>query len=292
LPDVRHLRERRKLAEQLKAARERTGLSGNRFAESLGWPQSRVSRIETGTIFPSGEAIRAWAAATGTDPGPLLAQRERARAEYAAWREQGTGAQKQASIGQLERASENVAKFQPVIIPSQFRTPAYAAELLHLPLGPMTWGLDEAGVTDMVAAQMERQKILYEPGRLFQIVILESALSTRLVSPVTMAGQLDRLASITVGSLPSLDFRIVPSGEHVPVLPLSGFVIFDDHLVSIETITGEQRISDPDEVKAYREAFGLLHEAGVGGRAAGDLIRSALISLGDQPESPGTRRGG
>jgi transcriptional regulator with XRE-family HTH domain len=286
LPDISHLRERRKLAEQLKAARESTGLSGSRFAKELGWPQSRVSRIETGTIFPSEEHIRAWAATTRADAGALLAQRDRAQAEYATWREQGTGAAKQASIGQLERASANVAKFQPVTIPSQLRTASYAAEYLRLPLGPMTWGQDEAGVTAMVAAQMERQKILYEPGRLFQIVILEAALSTRLVSPAAMAGQLDRLFAVTLGGLPSLDFRIIPASRPVPVFALSGFVIFDEHLVSIETITGEQRISAPDEVKAYAEAFELLHSAGVGGRAAGALIRAALARLSEHT-SPG-----
>ena len=167
-----------------------------------------------------------------------------------------------------------------MIIPAQLRLAQYSAEFLHLALGPMTWGLDKAGVSAMVGAQMERQKILYEPGRLFRIVILEAALTTRLVSVATMAAQLDRLLAITAGSLPSLDFRIIPSGALVPVFPMSGFVIFDDHLVSVETLTGEQRLSDPDEVKAYREAFELLYEAGVGGRQAGALILSALARLG------------
>jgi transcriptional regulator with XRE-family HTH domain len=283
LPDISHLRERRKLAEQLKQARESTGLSGSRFAQELGWPQSRVSRIETGTTFPSEEQIRAWAVATHADADALLAQRDRAQAEYANWKEQGSGAGKQASISQLERASKTVAKFQPVVIPSQLRTMSYAAEYLRLPLGPMAWGQDEAGIDAMVAAQMQRQNILYEPGRLFRIVTLEAALSTRLVSPATMAGQLDRLLAVTLCGMPSLDFRIIPATRPVPVFPLTGFVLFDDHLVSIETITGEQRISDPDEVKVYGQAFDLLHSAGVGGREAGALIRTALTRLGDSP---------
>jgi hypothetical protein len=119
---------------------------------------------------------------------------------------------------------------------------------------------------------MQRQQILCEPGRLFRLVILEAALHTRLVSPETMAGQLDRLLAVALGGLPSLDFRIVPADHQLPVFPLSGFVIFDDHLVSIETITGEQRIRDPDEVKRYIQAFELLHSAGVGGREAGAIV--------------------
>lgn len=284
MPDISHLPERRKLAGQLKDAREATGMSGSRFAEDLGWPQSRVSRIETGTTFPSEEHIRAWANAARADADALLAQRERALAEYASWKEQGTGAAKQVSVGQLERASKTVAKFQPVIIPSQLRTMSYAAEYLRLPTGPMAWGQDEAGVNAMVAAQMQRQQILYEPGRLFRLVVLEAALTTRLVSPATMAGQLDRLLAVTVGGMPSLDFRIVPADRPLPVFPLSGFVIFDDHVVSIETLTGEQRISEPDEVKRYTQAFELLHSAGVSGREAGALIQSALARLTKDPD--------
>lgn len=258
-------------------------MSGSRFAHQLGWPQSRVSRIETGATFPSEEHIRAWADATHVDAGELLAQRDMAQAEYASWKEQGTGAGKQVSISQLERSSETVAKFQPVVIPSQLRTIGYAAEYLRLPLGPMAFGQDEAGIDAMVNAQMQRQNILYEPGRLFKIVILEAALHTRLVSSAAMAGQLDRLATVALGNVPSLDFRIVPANEPVPVFPLSGFVLFDDHLVSIETLTGEERISDPDQVKTYQQAFDLLHSAGVGGRAALGLIRSALVRYIDPP---------
>jgi transcriptional regulator with XRE-family HTH domain len=283
LPDISHLRERRKLAQQLKQARESTGLSGNRFARELGWPQSKVSRIETGETFPSEEYIRDWAAASRADADALLAQREKALVESASWKEQGTGAGKQVSISQLERASETVAKFQPVVIPSQLRTIGYAAEYLRLPLGPMAFGQDDAGIDAMVKAQMQRQNILYEPGRLFRIVILEAALNTRLVSPAAMAGQLDRLVTVTLGNAPSVDFRIVPADRPVPVFPLSGFVLFDDHLVSIETLTGEQRISDPDLVKIYSQAFDLLYSAGIGGRAAGSLIRAALARLGEAP---------
>lgn len=283
MPDISHLRERRRLAQHLREAREATGMSGSRFAHELGWPQSRVSRIETGATFPSEEHIRAWADATHVDAGELLAQRDMAQAEYASWKEQGTGAGKQVSISQLERSSETVSKFQPVVIPSQLRTMGYAAEYLRLPLGPMAFGQDEAGIDAMVNAQMQRQSILYEPGRLFKIVILEAALHTRLVSSAAMAGQLDRLATVALGNVPSLDFRIVPASQPVPVFPLSGFVLFDDHLVSIETLTGEERISDPDQVKTYQQAFDLLHSAGVGGRAALGLIRSALARYSDPP---------
>jgi transcriptional regulator with XRE-family HTH domain len=277
LPDISHLRERRKLARDLRAARAAAGLTGSRLAAELGWAQSRVSRIETGTIFPTPDDIRAWAAAVNAVPKPLLEQRQRAEAEYASWARQGSGARKQASIGALEEASKRIAKFQPVLIPSQVRTAEFAAELLRLPLGPLTWGEDQEGVDRMVAAQLDRQRVLYRPGKRVQVVVLEAALRTRTVSPEAMAGQLDRL--LAIGGLPSLEFGIIPTAAQVPVYPLSGFVIFDDHLVSVETLTGEQRISEPAEVKAYLEAFDLLNTAAVHGREATELVRAALAEF-------------
>lgn len=52
MPEASYLPERLKLAASLRAVREGTGQSGTRFAQRLGWQQSRVSRLETGKIFP------------------------------------------------------------------------------------------------------------------------------------------------------------------------------------------------------------------------------------------------
>src|SRR5881394_621522 len=61
-------RERRRLAEALKALRVGAGLSGARLSELLGWQQSKVSKIETRKQLPSEEDIAAWVGATGGSP--------------------------------------------------------------------------------------------------------------------------------------------------------------------------------------------------------------------------------
>jgi transcriptional regulator with XRE-family HTH domain len=282
--------ERSRLAEALKAARERTGLSGNRFAQQIGWLQSRVSKLETGDQFPSEEDVRAWGAAAGAPPEVLqdqLSQLERARAEYATWtahfRAAGGPAGKQSEIGRRYASAARVAKFQPVMIPSQVQTAEYARELLHSPSGPLAFGASGEEIDAMVAARMERQQLLYEPGRKIEVVILEAALRVRLVSPAAQAGQLDRL--IALDGLPALDLGVIPASVLVPVFPLSGFVLFDDQLVVIETITGEQQLSDPAEIARYAEWFDLLHKSAVRGRDAAQLIRSAMSALQDPPGS-------
>ena len=276
MPDDRT--ERTRLAEALRSAREATGLTGVAFAARLGWDQSRLSKIERGRQFPSADDVRAWASAAGTDPGPLLEQLQRARSEHATWRQEyrraGSPAAKQAKIGGRYESATRIGKFQPVMIPSQLQTAEYARELLRGPSGPGAWGATDEAIEAMVGARMQRQQILYEPGRTISVVILEAALYTRLVSPAAMAGQLDRMLALE-GAI-ALDLGIIPQTALVPVFPTSGFVVFDDQLVVVETIGGEDQISDPEEVSRYVHWFGLLSGAAVHGREASGLIRAAI----------------
>ena len=284
MPLTTYLRERQSLAEALRNLRAGTGLSGNRFAQRLGWIQSRLSKIETGKQLPSEADIEAWCTAAEAPPEVSRDLREhlrRALVEYVTWQDNyrtaGGAAGKQSDIAALEAQATRLGKFQPAMIPSQLQTAEYARELLHLPCGPGAWGADEADIAAMVETRMRRQQILYTPGKNFRVVILEAALRTRLVSPAAMAGQLDRL--IALDGLPSLDLGIIPYSVQVPVYPLSGFALFDDNLVTVETITGEQQLSDPDEVSRYVGWFDLLYDAAVRGREAAPLIHRAIAAL-------------
>src|SRR5690242_2316512 len=85
-----HQRERRQLAEALKTLRVAAGLSGARLAETLGWQQSKVSKIETRRQLPSDDDIAAWVGATGGPPEAatdLLGMLRGARVEYTAWKD-------------------------------------------------------------------------------------------------------------------------------------------------------------------------------------------------------------
>jgi len=96
--------ERGRLAEALKALRVGAGLRGARLAETFGWQQSKVSKIETRKQLPGEDDIAAWAGAAGAAPetaSDLLAMLRGARVEYAAWkdayRESGPVASRSAS---------------------------------------------------------------------------------------------------------------------------------------------------------------------------------------------------
>jgi transcriptional regulator with XRE-family HTH domain len=277
-------RERRRLSERLRLLRQEAGISGNQFAKRLGWPQSKVSKIETAKQLPTEEDIRHWVNMIGAPDevvGELLLLLRRARVEYATWKENylaaGGAAGKQADILALESRMTRIGEFQPAFVPGLVQTAEYARELQHLPSGPLAFGGDEADIAQMVANRMRRQQVLYTPGKRVQLIMLEGALRTRVCSAVTLAGQLDRL--IAVIGLPTLELGILPFEGDVPVLPINAFWLYDEDLVVIETLTGEQQLSEPDEIALYDRFFELLRNAARKGPEAVAIIQRALSDL-------------
>jgi len=274
-------RERRRLAETLKSLRAGAGLSGARLSQVLGWPQSKVSKIETLKQLPTESDITAWAEATGAAPrtAELLERLRDARIEYAGWKDafRSSGAAgAQADLLAIERQSARIAEFQPAMIPGLLQTADYAREFLRLPCGPLSFGADEDDVDRMVASRLERQQVLYQQGKQIQVVILEGALRTRVVSAGTLAGQLDRLTA--VAGLSTLELGIIPFEAAVPIFPLSGFRLYDD-LVIVESIVGEQQLSDEDDVTRYEQYLELLRESADTGREAITVVQRAMKGL-------------
>jgi hypothetical protein len=64
------------------------------------------------------------------------------------------------------------------------------------------------------------------------------------------------------------------------VFPLSGFMVHDDHLVIVETLTGKQQVSDHAEVSRYIAWLDLVRDAAVTRAEARPLIQQAQADLG------------
>jgi hypothetical protein len=61
----------------------------HQFAQQLGWPQPRVSKLETGRQLPTNSDLHAWWTATGAEEAQAAEFSEllsAARIEYATWR--------------------------------------------------------------------------------------------------------------------------------------------------------------------------------------------------------------
>lgn len=172
--------QRTRLAARLKELRAGKFRSGNRFAAHIGWPQPRVSKIETGAQRPSAQDISC-VNAVGEGPeieAELLAMLAATRFSYVTHRENVDGglAASLAFFAALEAQATQIAAFQPAFIPGIVQTGAYARELLALHGGPVTSGASAADVETLIATRIKRQQILYEPDKRIDIVIGETAL--------------------------------------------------------------------------------------------------------------------
>ncbi|WP_406304906.1 helix-turn-helix transcriptional regulator [Streptomyces sp. NBC_00885] len=225
---------REALGQRLRELRRDASLNGKGLAEALGWPASKVSKIELGKQTPSEADISAWACACGAPDAAsaLTAALRNLETQYAEWRRQlrdGTKLRQQA-LAEVDATTRTIRAFENTWVPGLLQTPEYArcrlAEVVDL------YGI----VNDIdagVQARMERQNALYQPGRRFHFVITEAVLRYGTAPRGVMAGQIDRLMSAT--SLPSVRLGIVPFGVRLPVSPLHGFWLFDNRIVMVET---------------------------------------------------------
>jgi transcriptional regulator with XRE-family HTH domain len=285
-------RERRRLAEQLKELRRSSKLSGTELARRLGWAQSKVSRTENARQLPSEEDVRGWARVTGAPTeilGELFALLQRAQSEYVGFREHYRAAGGltglQSDIRVLEAQATRIVHFQPALIPALLQTADYAREMLHLPSGPLLHGSTEDDIAGIVAVRLQRQQTLYQVGKKIDVVLLEGALRCRLCTPTTLLGQLDRL--VVLLALPSLELGIIPFTNQMPVYPLSGFDLYDDDVLSVETVIGETWVNDSAEVAKYLKVFEMLQGAANFGDEAAALIQRVARELREELGSPG-----
>lgn len=260
------------LANRLREVRAAAYPSGNAFAPVIGWPQTRVSKIERGAQMPTEDDIAQWIRATGAGEETerdLLERLAAARIEYATHKEiarSGGGLEaQQATYADQERAASRIAEYRPSMMPGLVQTPAYGREIMQLSF--TTSGEDET--ERVVAARMNRQQVLYDPGRQIQIVIGEAGLHVTPGTVETLLGQLDRL--ISVAGLTNVELGILPFPS-MAIMPLAGFSL-RDRVASVETVTGEQTLYESSEVATYEHAFEVARAAAVTGDEAIALIQ-------------------
>ncbi|GAA0934180.1 DUF5753 domain-containing protein [Pseudonocardia zijingensis] len=273
---------RARLAARLRELRLRRFRSGSEFARAIDWQQTKVSRLERGAQLPRGpEELQVWVSATGgsdEDLAELTDLLARARLDYRAWgdawRTPGGIAATQDDIAALDAQATRIAEYQPAMVPGLVQTPGYAREVLSVAGGPVVLGAREDQIEERIAAQVRRQEVLYAPGKTIQLVMGEAALRTRFGERATLVGQLDRL--VALAGLANVEIGVLRFDVPAPVLPLHGWAINDSSVVWVETLTGEQRLDDPDEVAAYVAAFDAALAAAARGDEAVELIRALL----------------
>lgn len=268
---------RQTLGQQLRDLRKDAELTGRGLALLAGWHSSKVSKIEYGKQTPSEEDVRVWCRHTSAENQipDLIAAVRNIESMYVEWRRMlsaGTRRRQNASR-RLESSTKLMRWFEPVLVPGILHTAEYARKVMSrvIEFYDVPDDLD-AGV----AERMERQTILYRGDHRFHFILAQQALHTMVGGVGTMIGQLDRLLAIM--SLPRVTFDVIPSSTEYQV-PTNQFIIFDNRLVHVETVSAELSISQPREVALYVKAFRQLAGQAVTGPAARTLIMTALDQL-------------
>jgi transcriptional regulator with XRE-family HTH domain len=271
-------RAREALGLRLRELRRDRRLTGRQLAAEHGWHPSKVSKIEGGKQTPSEADIEAWASSCGqpdlTDE--LIASLRTLEGQYVEFRRMFRGGQRatQESIAAIERETAFLRNFEAVFVPGLLQTPEYARHRL-------AENLEEIGAADdvdeAVAARMQRQQVLYRPGKRFHFVITEAVLKYRLCPPEVLAGQLDRLVALS--TLSTIRFGVIPFEHQLPVAPVHGFYVHDERMVRVEHLTAELKLTQPSEIATYINFFHRLAEAARYGAQARSVITRALADL-------------
>jgi transcriptional regulator with XRE-family HTH domain len=276
-------RERDALASKLRDLRKHASLTGQELAAEVGMSQSKISKIETGRLVPSiADVERILEAVHAPKPQreDVLAHANTMLTEFSSYRllhRRGLHI-KQAEIRQLEEESAVVRVFNQSLVPGLLQTADYAREIIR-----RSAFISEDAVGRTVTARLERQTLLYEEGRRFVFVVLESALHHRYASKSAMRAQLDRMEALS--SLPAVDLAIVSREQVLPYIPHNDYTIYDDASVAIETSTHHNVLTDERDVREYLRLFDAFRAVADSGDAARAILRRAAGAFAEDVAS-------
>jgi transcriptional regulator with XRE-family HTH domain len=277
-------RARAALGARLRELRTGSGLTGRDLAARLGWPQSKVSKLENGRQTPSPGELAAWAAGVGAPElaAELTGRLRGLETRDRSWRRQLAGGYRpvQEAHDRQGLLTRHRRSFDPSLIPGLLQTAGYARAVLtrYSVVHTAPRDLDAA-----VDARMERQRVLTDRGRTFHFLIWEAALYARPCPADVLADQLAALTShmgdghVRVGVIPFAAEIGLPAGP--------GFSLHDEHLVVSETWHAELWLDDPEDVALHHRVWQVLSAAAVHGPAAHRLVLRARAALGT-PDGP------
>nr|BFD92467.1 helix-turn-helix transcriptional regulator [Kitasatospora sp. Xyl93] len=243
---------RTELGPALRELRQASGKEAKAVARSAVMSPSKLSKIETGKVPPTVVDVERILTAIGVSDEVKSEYMAAARAqatEATAWRlvRRLGHHRKQQQIKALDDSTGFLRVFQPSLVPGLLQTPEYVRAVFGRK------GLGEEPLGRAIAARLVRQQSLYDATKKLRFVITEPVLRWRLVPPLMMAGQLDRI--LFASRLSHVDIRIVPLAAPQTDVPAHSFVIRDDRMVTVETVHAEVTVTDPRDVELYVRKF-------------------------------------
>jgi hypothetical protein len=245
----------RELGGMLRQVREKAGLTSMQLGHRVGWPLTKISRMEHGWQAAPLTDVILYAVVCGMtlpEAEPLLELARRAERKQGFYlSDERIGGSLQSLIFHESSADHSII-YEPHLIHGLLQTPEYArARILAL-----NTVIAEETVAGAVRTRMERRRALYLSR--FTFYMHEEALRLRVGTDRVMHEQL--LHIVLTAALDNVRFRIVPSTagtfgdafrlmefrEHRPIVYLDNLRI------------GGLILEDTDYVNTYRELVPML----------------------------------
>ncbi|AKZ54379.1 putative DNA-binding protein [Streptomyces ambofaciens ATCC 23877] len=257
---------RRKLGAELRTLRTSAGITSGEAARLVGWHQSKVSRIETGTSGAKPADVRLLLDAYGVDDSRLrellemLAGSDDAGGRHHWWHAyRGVLPPAYRDFISLESQASAMRTLETTVVPGLLQTPEYARAVTRAAAD----GLPEERLDTLVEVRLARQDVLRaQPPLELSAVLDEAVLRREVGGPGVMARQLARL--IEAARLPHVRLQVLPfaAGAHIGVT--GPFVIFsfsstsDLDVVVLDHLTSSLHLERKEDLEAYTEAFNAL----------------------------------
>ena len=271
--------KRRRLAAELRKARERSGLTIDDVAQRLEWSTAKISRIENAhvTVLPRDvKFLLSTYGLTDSDEAwePLLTLSRESR-QKGWWYQYGDAVRDwfQVYVG-LESEAATLNGYDAEFVPGLLQTRDYALAVHRASLPTGT----EEEIERYVSLRMERQDLAKSPdGLQTWFVLNEAVLHRRVGGHAVMREQLAWLAEASV--LPNVTVQVIPfgGGAHPGMdgqFSILGFPdAADSNVVYIEYQTGALYLESAEEVSRYKLIFDHLRAQALPVDASRALIR-------------------
>jgi transcriptional regulator with XRE-family HTH domain len=257
---------RRKLGTELRFLRTRVGLTSIEAARLVGWHQSKVSRIETGSSGVKPADVRLLLDAYDVRDPELrelllvLAGGEDGGGRQNWWHAyRGVLPPAYRDFISLESQASGMRTLETSVVPGLLQTAEYARAVTRAAVE----GVPDDKLDTLVKVRVARQDVLRgDPPMRLDAVLDEAVLRREVGGPGVMARQLMRLRE--AAALPQVRLQVLPfaAGAHIGVT--GPFVIFsfsstsDLDVVVLDHLTSSLYLERKEDLQAYVEAFNAL----------------------------------
>lgn len=258
-------------AAELKAWRERAGLTQQAFADKLGYSAALVAAVEQCKRAPTGDFAARCDDVTGA-PGTFARwQAQVARESYPAFF---------APVLAFERDAVRIHGWALGAVPGLLQTEAYAEAVVRArhPAG------SAEAIERIVSARMQRQELLRSERPMLWYTVHEGVMRHHVGGRAVMAGQLDKLLGLVSSRRIVLQVLPFTAGDHAGVEgPVTVYEFADAPSVAYTECYGGGRIvEDRQEVGDLVTVVSLIRSNALSPADSAGLIREIRSHVDDK----------